>query len=332
MTRVVYQGKRFEICESETLLDGLLAQGAEVQFGCKTGACQSCLLKCLEGEIPAAAQKGLRESQVLTHHLLACQCHPLAPMTLVPPNTEGQQVAARVTGLRRLNDQIMEVALEPDSALPYRAGQFLRLYHPNGQSRCYSLASVPGLDAALVLHVREYPNGLLSHWVHHELTAGQRVSLSEPSGECFFIPTHPDQPLLLIGTGSGLAPLYGIARDALAQSHQGPIYLYHGARIARDLYLEDELNRLMAQRPRFHYQPCISGEADLPILPLQRGRASDLAFSEHPDLTGWRVYLCGNSAMVQTAQMQAFLAGAPLKDIHVDAFVPQGVTSQSAGS
>lgn len=330
MTPVVFGGQTFEIGEGETLLDGLLAQGAEVPYGCRSGTCQTCLLKCLEGEIPAAAQKGLRESHVLTQHLLACQCQPLAPMTLAPPNTEGQQVTAEVTGLRRLNDQIMEVALVLESAFPYRAGQFLRLYHPNGQSRCYSLASVPGLDPALLLHVREYPKGLLSHWVHHELTTGQRVVVSEPSGDCFYIPSHPDQPLLLIGTGSGLAPLYGIARDALAQSHQGEIYLYHGARTARGLYLQDELNRLMAKHPRFRYRPCLSGEMDLPI-PLQTGRASDVAFSTHSDLTGWRVYLCGNSAMVQTAQMQAFLAGAPLKDIHVDAFTPQGVTSQSAG-
>lgn len=327
MTRVVYQGESFEISESETLLDGLLAQGAEVPYGCKTGACQTCLLKCIEGEIPATAQKGLRESQVLTRHLLACQCQPLGPITVVPPQSEGQQVAAEVTGLRRLNDQIMELELVLERAFPYRAGQFLRLYHPEGHSRCYSLASVPGLDHSLVLHIREYPDGLLSHWVHHELAVGQRVFVSEPSGECFYIPSHPEQPLLLIGTGSGLAPLYGIAKDALAQWHRGGIHLYHGSRTARGLYLEDELNRLMAQHPHFHYYPCLSGEADSLMPPLKKGRASDIALREHPDLTGWRVYLCGNGAMVQTAQMQAFLSGALLKEIHIDAFDPQvGVT------
>ena len=324
MTRVVYEGRVFEISEGETLLDGLLAQNLDVPHGCRTGSCQSCLLKCVEGDIPSISQKGLRESQILTRHFLACQCYPLSFMQAVLPHAEGERVSAQVTGLRRLNDEIMEVSLIPEKSLDYRAGQFLRLYNPSGDSRCYSLASVPGLDQGLVLHVREYPGGCLSGWIHHELKTGHKISITEPTGECFYIPGNPNQPLLLIGTGSGLAPLYGIIRDALEQDHQGTIHLYHGVRTADSLYLEDELNVLMALHPHFYYQPCISGDAESLRPPLLPGRASDCAFAAHPNLDGWRVYLCGNSAMVQAAQMQAFLAGALLKEIHIDAFDPQG--------
>ena len=53
-------------------------------------------------------------------------------------------------------------------------------------------------------------------WVHHALKFEDSVYISDANGNCFYIATSPDQSLLLIGTGSGLAPLYEIIRDALA--------------------------------------------------------------------------------------------------------------------
>lgn len=97
--------------------------------------------------------------------------------------------------------------------------------------------------------------------------------------------------MLLIGTGSGLAPLIGIARDALNQQHTGDIYLYHGSHDAAGLYLVDELREMAEHYPNFHYVPCVSG--DDVTEQYQAGRAVDVALAAHPDLTGWRVFLRG---------------------------------------
>jgi ferredoxin-NADP reductase len=134
---------------------------------------------------------------------------------------------------------------------------------------------------------------------------------------------------LLIGTGSGLAPLYGIARDALHQGHRGLIRLYHGSRAAAGLYLGDDLNHLAAAHPNFHYEPCISGASSVsgrdPVAALDR------AMRDQPDLSGWRVYLCGNPQMVEAARLATFLAGAASSDILADPFLPTGTApTQSA--
>lgn len=50
------------------------------------------------------------------------------------------------------------------------------------------------------------------------------------------------------------------------------------------------------------------------------GRATDVAFSRHPDLCGFRVYLCGPPGMVYDARWRAFRAGADRADIHADPF------------
>lgn len=321
MVKVVYEGTPLDLKDGEPLLDGLLALNVDVPYGCRAGTCQSCLLKCTEGSIPEAAQKGLRPAQKLNRLILSCQCHPTEGMTLTRPESTTVRIETKVHDLKRLNADVVELSLRPDRAIAYRAGQFMRLHHPEGRFRCYSLASVPDLDDTLIFHVRAYPGGLVSQWVHHGLQRGDPVLVSEALGECVYIEGRPDQPLLLIGTGTGLAPLYGIVRDALHRGHRAPMHLYHGGRSSKDLYLNQALAELSRAYPAFYYHPCLSASTADGLLGVSEGRASDLALRAHPDLKGWGVYLCGNPEMVQATQMQAFLAGASFEEIHADPFV-----------
>lgn len=320
MVKVVYEGKSYELPPGETLLDGLLCQGLMVPHGCKTGSCQSCLLKCTKGPIPSKSQQGLKPAHQINNYFLACQCVPDQDMQVTLPNLAADRFKATIKGLRILTSGIMEVSLKPYCEMNYRAGQFIHLFHPDGSSRSYSLASVPGLDDGLILHVREYPHGKLSSWIHHTLKPGDEVTVSEALGDCFYLPGNPDQTLLLIGTGTGLAPLLGIIKDALQQGHQGAIHLFHGAKETNGLYLRDELNQIHRIHPQFSYTGTVSSSpAPIPS-DITRGRASDIALATHPDLKGWRIYLCGNPDMVKATQVQAFLANASLNDIHADPF------------
>ncbi|MDP1166043.1 hypothetical protein Q6281_31615, partial [Klebsiella pneumoniae] len=75
-----------------------------------------------------------------------------------------------------------------------------------------------------------------------------------------------ERPLILIGTGSGIAPLHGILRDALRQGHTGPIHIYHGTRQPEDLYLDQSLHDLASRHDNVHYYPCVS-QPDAPPSP-----------------------------------------------------------------
>lgn len=158
----------------------------------------------------------------------------------------------------------------------------------------------------------------MSNWVFDEMQVGESVDIQGPNGCCFYLPGDPGQGLLMIGNGTGLAPLAAIARDALNDGHNGPIRLYHGSRAEGGLYLQDRLLDLAAANANFSYTGCLSGAAPPPG--HARGRAEEVAFGEIPDLAGWRVYLCGNPPMVEGAKKRAFLAGADLKEIYADAF------------
>ena len=77
------------------------------------------------------------------------------------------------------------------------------------------------------------------------------------------------------------------------------------------------MRALEAAHGNFSYTPCLSREN---LEGRRRGRVEDVALADHPDLSGWRVYLCGYPPIVRDTQRRAFMAGAALKDIYIDPF------------
>jgi len=126
------------------------------------------------------------------------------------------------------------------------------------------------------------------------------------------------QPMLLVATGTGLAPLLGIARDALQDGHSGEIHLYHGSRHPLGLYLRERLIELAAHHENFHYIGCLSGPER--VAGTAQGRAHEIAFGLHEHLCGWRVHLAGRPEMVRAAENLALRAGARPADIFADPF------------
>ncbi len=213
---------------------------------------------------------------------------------------------------------VCRLTIRPSTPLYYRAGQFINIRRADGLVRSYSLASVPRLDTHLEIHVKRMPRGAMSNWIYNELNPGDGLDIQGPNGDCFYVPGTPAQNLLLIGTGTGLAPLLGFARDALEGRHTGQVHLYHGSREAEGLYMAGDVRAIAKAHENFHYVPCICGD-DVPT-GFRAGRADAAAFADHPGLSGWGVFVCGYPAMVHAAKKAAFLAGASLDQIHADAF------------
>jgi NAD(P)H-flavin reductase len=175
-------------------------------------------------------------------------------------------------------------------------------------------------EGELELHVRRIAGGRMSGWLHDEARVGDRVAVLGPSGDCFYVPGNPEQPLLLAGTGTGLAPLYGILRDALKHGHCGPIQLFHGALHAGGLYLVDELRRLVHRHSQVEYTPAILNGPEAAGMSV--GPIDQVVLKRFPKLNGWRGYVCGDPALVQLLKKKLFLSGMASREIYADAFLP----------
>jgi NAD(P)H-flavin reductase/ferredoxin len=317
------ESRLVRLCPGESVLDGLLRNNVGVHNSCRAGICQSCLLQATEGAaaVPADAQRGLKESMRARGMFLACACRPTpgSQLTVQLPAGAGARVAATVKEVEAIGRDVARVRIACDGPFDYFPGQFVNVVRPDdGLTRSYSLASLQA-DDALELHVRRIPGGRMSGWLHDEAKPGDTVELAGPLGDCFYVPGRPEQPMLLIGTGTGLAPLYAIARDAIRQGHTGPIRLYHGALDASGLYFAEQIERLAAKHADFRYVPCVlNGPAGGKVCV---GAIDKVVLSDVPNLAGWRVFLCGDPTLVNMLRKRVYLAGAAMKDINADAFV-----------
>ena len=312
-------GENSYTCEpEETVLDALLRQDVVVPFACKKGTCHSCMLRSTDTIPPTIAQGDLKDTLKKQNYFLACRCVPEQDMSLKLPDQSEFFTEGKVVANEMLNRNTILLIIECLDAPEYNAGQFVNLQREDGLTRSYSISNTPQESKTLEFHIRRLPGGRFSEWVHDELKVGDMLAVSEPQGHCFYLPDRKKQGILLVGTGSGLAPLAGILTDALSHGHSGPIHLFHGSREKEDLYRIDEMRQLSTENQNFSYTPCISG-GHVPE-GFSSGRANEVALNAIADLSGWRVFLCGHPDMISQMKTVAFLKGASIADIYTDAF------------
>lgn len=316
----------YTTAESESVLDCLLRHEQTIPYACKSGVCQSCLVKAVDCVPTPKATTGLKSTLQASGYALACQWIPENDIEIRLPGATEHAVAARITRMDKLNPGIIRLILTPEDSgtmFECRPGQYLNLINPTGITRSYSIANDYVLDGHLELHIANMPQGELTHWLFNEAKPGDQVHIRGAAGDCFYV--NPEQqvfPILLVGTGTGLAPLYGIAHDALRHQHEGSISLFHGGSIPERLYLVDELSQLASLQPGFQYQALVltgAGTDDR----IQQGDIEQAALNSIDPLTiaQLRVYICGAPEFVQGLRKKIFLKGVRSSHIFCDAFV-----------
>ncbi len=318
MSKLIIGDHSYDCGPEESVLEALLRQNVAIPYGCKKGVCQSCMVQSSETISCNNAQPGLKDTQIKQNYFLACSCVPEQDMTIKLPGETAAFTKGTVIVNEKLSRNITQLTIKCDEVMDFFPGQFVKLHKPDGLIRSYSISNTPQESNILEFHIQRLPSGRFSGWVHDHLKVGDTLEVSEPLGHCFYLPERKQQGLLLVGTGTGLAPLMGILTDALQQGHTGPIHLFHGSRELEDLYHIETMQQTMEKYENFTYTPCISGGTSKKG--FASGRANDIAVQAISDLKGWRVFLCGHPNMINQMKKDAVLKGASINDIYIDVF------------
>jgi ferredoxin-NADP reductase/ferredoxin len=314
-----YKDQLIALEEKESVLHALQRKDMQVSFSCGVGVCQSCMMQCTQGELPRRAQNGLKENLKKQGYFLACVCYPEADISICDLNDPSLHTEAIIEEMTMISASILLLRLRPLQPFSYRAGQFANLGNPQGIQRSYSLASLPS-DPLLEFHIRLQPQGLMSRWLREEANPGMMLSLRNLTGECFYPEDEPDRDLLLVGTGTGLAPLWGILRDAIAHGHKGKIDLFHGALDLNGLYLSKEIQEIIKDHPNISYTRCLLQGTPAPNLLI--GDLQEFVCNRLSAPKEKRAFLCGDPKLVQSLRKRLFLKGLSHQHIHVDPFIP----------
>lgn len=325
---ITYNDQTFTIEENETILDCLLRENANITYSCKAGACQSCMMQASEGELPANAQVGLKDTLKERKFFLSCQCIPQNDLVIKSPDTAGMRTKGRLIDISMLNHNVFALKIkqapqnETQPHLLIEPGQFINLKNPHGITRSYSVANNPETDGHIELQVRYAEGGKMSEWLKTNASINDQVELQGPAGDCFYANgTESTASIYLAGTNTGLAPLYGIANQALKKAHKGKITLLHGVLTKADLYLVDELTDLANSHDNFEYIACVLNEEPTPQNSENDIQQSLLSRLNAPKPTD-QLFLCGAPELVNSLKTKAFLKGLASKNIHSDPFLP----------
>jgi ferredoxin-NADP reductase len=122
---------------------------------------------------------------------------------------------------------VFEVPADQADVFTYQSGQFVSLrLHPDGEPlvRSYSMSSTPGLDEDLQVTVKRVPDGRVSNWLNTEVAPGDQLEVMPPAGT--FVVPESCAEVVAFAAGSGITPLFSIARSVLADDGRRVRLLY----------------------------------------------------------------------------------------------------------
>ncbi|MCK3784783.1 oxidoreductase [Sinorhizobium meliloti] len=195
--------------------------------------------------------------------------------------------------------------LRPQYWQSFRAGQHVdvRLTAPGGYQaqRSYSVASAPELAGLYELVVERLSDGEVSTFLHDVAEVGDEIEIRGPFGGHFVWGPADGGPLLLIGGGSGVAPLMSILRHHAATGHEIPVVLLYAARTWIDVIYREELIARDAAEANFALLLNLSRDA--PRRPQDAGGRID-APRLSATLAGFRsapqlIFVCGSNGFVE---------------------------------
>ena len=234
---------------------------------------------------------------------------------------------AVLTGREEINPQLHIVRVESEAPLfDFKPGQFAvlgllgaapRVPEASAEDplpdpaklirRAYSISSSSVEKGYLEFYITLVASGALTPRLF-ALGYGSRLFLGPKASGLFTLDrVAPGKAIVLVATGTGLAPYMSMLRTLLIEDTQRPFVVLHGARYSWDLGYRAELETLARFRPNFTYIPTITRpEEDAhfhgPVGRIQTLLEAGLVEQRSGvqlDAAVADVFLCGNPEMIQ---------------------------------
>jgi propane monooxygenase reductase subunit len=339
-------GVEFEVENGETVLNAAFRQGIALPHGCKEGQCSACKCVLLDGEVDMLKYStfALSEMEKDTGHILLCRAIAFSDMEVELLNYDEELLAkaiavksynGRISRFEKLTHDIRGIEIELASPIKFWAGQYVDITVTTEEgetiTRSFSMANTPRETQKLSFIIKKYPEGKFSGELDSGgIRIGAAVKVTGPYGTCF---RREDRqgPLVLVGAGSGMSPVWAILNDHLLSGENRPVYFFYGARTADDLFYLDRIAELVDRHPELTFIPVLShagaaegwtGETGF-VHQAVDAKLKQLAVDGEGD-----VYACGPPPMIDALQPVLFMNGFESERIFFDKFT----TSSGGGT
>jgi ferredoxin-NADP reductase len=239
-------------------------------------------------------------------------------------------------------DHVCSFHLVPHDAKPlppFKPGQYLTFRlagagREGGQLiRCYSLSDHPHQPYYRVTIKRVLPpagvgaGGAGSTLFHAQVKERDILDVRAPSGH-FFIDPHDPAPVVLIGGGIGVTPIYSMLATLVHLKGPRPVWVYYGVRNRREHVFRAELAAIAREHRNVRLRICYSqpGAEDRPGEDYHiAGRITPELLRRELPSNNFAFYYCGPGLMMEALTAGLKDWGVPESHLHFEAFGPLSV-------
>lgn len=193
--------------------------------------------------------------------------------------------------------------LPPETSFEFQAGQFVTFDLPIaekrlGRWRSYSIANHPDYTRVLEFCIVHNTQGPGSTYLFEMVQIGSIIKFKGPDGT-FVLPSSLDMDLVMICTGTGIAPFRSMLWDIYYRMiPYRQLHLIFGTRKESGILYREELNELKKCLPRFRYDIVLSRD---PEWTGWKGHVHQVYQQLYPYREDVRFMLCGWTAMIDEA-------------------------------
>lgn len=222
-------------------------------------------------------------------------------LQVLHPACRLNRILARVEARTWVASDMLALTLRCNgNAHGWQAGQHVQLFVEQAGvrlSRSYSLTAVYA-DGRIELAIKRHADGRLSNYLLDHIAVGQVLELGLAAGTLHW-PQNAEAGVLLLAAGSGVTPLLGLLREALAEGFSAPVTLLHYVRKRSQRAFSRELQELQKLHANLQVRWAISGE------PAQLDEISGRFQASHiADFPAASLLACGPHGFVASVREQ----------------------------
>ncbi len=242
----------------------------------------------------------------------------------------------KIKSITRETPDCVSVALDVPAALReafrYAPGQYLTFRRMHGGEelrRSYSICSSP-LDDEWRVAIKRVPEGRFSTLaVDDGLRPGDLLDVMPPQGR--FTPVlHPAHAKLyvLFAAGSGITPVFSIAKTVLLTEPHSQVYLVYGNRGRNSIIFKEAIeglkNKFLNRLSVYHVLSREHGDADLLFGRIDREKTAQLLQKVIPAARIDECFICGPEEMIMGVREALGEAGVAPERVHFELFAASG--------
>jgi CDP-4-dehydro-6-deoxyglucose reductase len=304
----------------DNLLEDALQQSVTLEHSCKTGDCGVCSAELIQGKVEN------ENGEVISGgRFLACQSRAMSNAVIKASyypelvNIKLQTLPCKVSGIEfPLSDiVILKLRFPPTSTFEYLPGQYVDLIF-KGIKRSYSIANARTQTKEIELHIRRVEKGKMSACLFApSLQLNQLMRVEGPKGT-FFV-RNGDSPLIMLATGTGIAPIKAAVEQLVEVNDPRSIHIYWGMRYSHEFY-DAGLEQLAKEHENVNFIPVVSRDSKSDSSRV--GYVQDVVIQDFETLSLFDVYACGSLKMIEQAKNAFEQKGLLASNFFSDAFTP----------